>query len=203
MKCPTPIIPDNSSLSNSSNDCRYHSLEIENLAEEPSSSLRVRKINSYNRPDSKYLKYSIIGASDDLDNSAIEQKNAGVFPRQLYKKEPFAYSPSYLIVPRDVNYHYTYSPEPNPQIPGDKPKERSSHTERSSRFGYDRYPNEWILGQFTRGYVEPPECHYCQPDIPKNMAPKRFYTDYHLLNNPTEFRKLDQSPPMRMIVNHK
>lgn len=90
-----------------------------------------------------------------------------VFPRNFYSKRPVASSVSAVISPRDKMTHYTYSHEP---LDG---KERSIHTLRYSVFGYDRFHNEYGLGSQTRGYIEPLECSIC--DIPRDMAPKRFY----------------------------
>ena len=152
-------------------------------------------MNSYNP---KYLNYSIynltreikpISSSDSLDLSFDTINNASVFPRKIYEKSPFAYNPSLLVIPRDINYLYTYSPDPLDR------KERSTQTPTASRFGYDRFYNEYGLGIQSRGYIEPAECGRCASDTPKNMAPQRFYTSYHLENTPTEFRKMDSIIP--------
>jgi hypothetical protein len=79
---------------------------------------------------------------------------------------------------------YTYSPDPEDH------KERSTQTERASRFGYDRFPNEYGTGQWSRGYIEPEECHACASDTPKNMAPQKFYNAYNLEGTPTEGRRM-------------
>ena len=94
---------------------------------------------------------------------------------------------------RDTSLLYTYSPDPRDC------KERSDHpTHQSSRFGYNRFPEtyEYGVGMQSRGYVEPTKCHECANDTPKNMAPEKFYTDYHLRSTPTEYRKMINQRPL-------
>src|SRR5438132_399504 len=76
---------------------RYHSIEGKNQSDYPYSSLRVREPDSFNRPEDEYLKYSTPGSKEKLDNSFVYPEDASVFPRNIYKKEPFGGSISYLI----------------------------------------------------------------------------------------------------------
>lgn len=185
----SPIQPNCSHFSINTQDSRYHIInpKSKNLSDQPRSSLRVRDSKSLNSNDTKYLKYSVPGSLCYLDLSLDLPEDTSVFPRNLYKKNPFAYSPSYNIIPRDTKHLYTYSPN------GYCPKEQNFfHTATSSRFGYDRFPNEYGLGTQSRGYIEPPGCSSCSMlDIPRDMAPERFYSDFHLFNTPTEFIKLN------------
>jgi hypothetical protein len=169
-------------------NCRYHTLESRNEADQPRTSLRVREPANMKSPGTQYLQYSVPHSKDALDLSFDYPENSTVWPNNIYKKGVFAYSPSSLIIPRDKNYLYTYSPNP------DDGKERTMHTLTASRFGYDRFPNEYGLGHFSKGFIEPVDCSsYSMLDFPKNMAPERFYSDYHLFWTPTEFRKMNDS----------
>jgi hypothetical protein len=152
---------------------------------DPHTSLRIREPSKINRANSNYLKYSVDDATSDLKLNNSLPQDSSVFPRKIYEKEPFGGSISYLIAPRDINLLYTYSPRHEDE------KERTSHPLTASRFGWDRFPNEYGLGPQSRGYVEPPECSNCAQDTPKNMAPNRFYTAHHLKGTPTEFRKMN------------
>ena len=115
-----------------------------------------------------------------LDGSYEKKKDISVFPRNFYSRHPFAPSVSYFVQPRDTRIHYTYDPDPYAG------KERHTHVPVHSRFGYDRFFNEYGAGPQSRGYIEPPECS-CN-EAPPDTAPARFYSDFHLSQNPTEFR---------------
>ena len=179
---------NNSSGFASSNN-KYHTLSTQESkyggtsATQPDISIRIRNARSRPTKSTKYFFYSIPGVSSALDLNKESSDNVSVFPRNIYDKSPLAYSPSLLIIPRDKEYLYTYSPDPSDN------KERSKHTITPSRYGYDRFYNEYGLGTQTRGYIEPAECNACASDTPADMAPKRFYTAYHLQNTPTEARK--------------
>lgn len=128
-----------------------------------------------------YLHFSQMRATESLNLLTEDRNNVGVFPRNIYAKEPFASSVSYNIQPRDRTTHYTYSPNPSDG------KEKSEHTPWQSVFGYDRFQNEYGVGVQSRGYIEPPECHMCN-DVPHGVAPPRFYSEKHLFTNTSEFR---------------
>lgn len=181
QKCPTPISSGN--FSKSRLGCRYHAMNDANQSDEPNFNIRVRDQASINRSNPEYLNYSVPNSKKGLDLSFELPQNTSVFPRNIYKREPFGSSISLLISPRDKEYLYTYSPDPRDR------KERSKHTLTASRFGYDRFYNEYGVGSQSRGYIEPNDCLTCSPDTPDNVAPNRFYTAYHLENTPTELRK--------------
>ena len=119
----------------------------------------------------RYVHYTQLHTVESLNLHHEHPNVVGVFPRNVYTKHPFGGSISHHIQPRGRNTHYTYSPDP---IDG---KERSDHTPWQSRFGYDRHPNEYGVGTQSRGYIEPAECNACHNDVPKEMAPVRFYSD--------------------------
>ena len=74
-------------------------------------------------------------------------------------------------------------------------KERFRHTPTASRFGYDRFYNEYGVGEQAFGYIEANECHSCGKDTPADMAPKRFYDAYHIeAQGRSEFRKMNAAP---------
>lgn len=131
---------------------------------------------------SPYLRFSSDRSTDSLDLNIQHPSEVSVFPRNVYTHHPFAGSVSAVIRPRDNTTHYSFS---NAQEDG---KERTSHPNWFSRFGYDRFPNEYGVGVQTRGYIEPPECHECD-DMPHAMAPQRFYHDDRTKKPMTEFRR--------------
>lgn len=195
-------------------NCRYQNLSnVVDQADTPNSSIRIRppiKMRE-NERSPKYLRYSVPNATKSLDLSFTYPQYASEFPKNIYNKEPFAGSIDYWHSPRDPNWLYTYAPSPydagpyptqNPSAFSQnlKFKDRYSHPETQSRFGYDRFLNEYGVGEQSRGYVEPPECHLCG-DTPKDVAPLRFYDPYHLFAVTSEFRKMNDSniPMTRMI----
>jgi hypothetical protein len=187
------IQTDNSAaFSNSSNTDKYHRIGSRGPANTPRTSVRTRTIQKMSLPSTSYLRYSVPESTKKLDLMFAMPENSDVFPLNIYSKEPFAYSPSYLIIPRDPNLLYTYSPQAS------NGKERSHHPENASRFGYDLFPNEYGLGTQSRGYIEARECHSCAKDTPPNMAPKRFYDYYNLEQSPTEMRKYIHMEPPRV-----
>ncbi len=223
--CPsqTPIKPGqdkNDPFAYSSVQCRYNEIESQGAASTPKHSVRVRKPQSYNSPDHKYLKYSTLERCDRIASTkqestknCVHEVNAGerppatifssrtalnlnsqfptdisIFPRNIYRKYPFASKSPYLDLPRDTKSMYTFCPDPNL----DGHRERSKHTLNQSRFGYNRLPDgfEFLAGPQSRGYVEVPFCHDCAQDTPADVAPERFYDELNLKASPTEFRKM-------------
>lgn len=157
-------------FSNNFRDCRYHEMgagsEYTNAANTPNSSIRVRKPEKMvvGTRSPKYLRYSVPNATKALDMSWTWPEDASEFPKNIYNKEPFAGSIDYWHSPRDPTWLYTYSPDP------EDGKDRINHPPTQSRFGYDRFLNEYGVGEQSRGYVEPPECHLCS-DTPTGVAP--------------------------------
>lgn len=182
----------NAAFSDSSNTDKYHRIGSRGPANTPRTSVRTRDVKKMNLPSTSYLRYSVPKSTEKLDMMFALPQNSDVFPLNVYTKEPFAYSPSYLIIPRDPNLLYTYSPDPRDG------KERSRHPEHASRFGYDRFPNEYGVGTQVFGYIEPSICHDCAQDTPPNMAPDKFYTYYHLKETPTVFRSYIGMEPSRV-----
>lgn len=179
-------------FSNNIANSKYHSIESSTLADSPRGVYRTRQPYSIHVSNTSYLKYSVPNASDALELSKVKINEASVFPRNIYKRHPVANKSPSLEKFRDLSLLYTYSSDPIDC------KERIFHpSHQSSRFGYDRFPGtyEYGIGMQSRGYVEPTNCHDCVNDTPKNMAPEKFYTDYHLRSTPTEYRKvIDQRP---------
>jgi len=132
--------------------------------------------------DNQYLRFSVPNSQDSLNLRTQPRNEVSVFPRNIYALNPFAGSVSYFIQPRDKNLNYTFGlPEAH--------KERSEHPDWFSRYGYDRFGNEYGVGAGFNRYIEPYECHCDYPDVPDNVAPKRFYTKEHLDHTPTEAQK--------------
>ena len=184
MKC--PVNTDNlSPFSSTSTRCRHHEMGDDNSLVAMNGSTRVRQPYSIKSPSTEYLRYSVPNATKALDLSFEMPENVSVFPRNIYKKEPFASKSPSLDGPRDSQSIYIH-------IPG-----VTVHSPYSSRFGYNRFPQtyEYGIGTQSRGYVEASGCHSCANDTPKNMAPDRFYTEYHLKNTPTEYRKMTSKSP--------
>jgi len=185
--------------SNNFRACRYTelaSLSPNESAIPPNSSIRVRKPTkmTVGTRSPQYLRYSVPHATKAMDKSWEWPEDSGEFPKNIYNKEPFAGSIDYWHSPRDPTWLYTYSPDP------EDCKDRINHPPTQSRFGYDRFLNEYGLGEQSRGYVEPPECHLCS-DTPTGVAPLRFYDPYYLNTSPSEFRKMnDAMIPMTMMI---
>jgi len=171
--------PDKSFSSNSKT-CRHPTIGAHRFKPQPNRQFDHR--TAIQPTSSPYFHFSIPRSTDSLNQRHQHSFESSVFPRNIYTHHPFGGSVSYAIHPRDKSIHYTYSPNP------EDGKERSEHTEWFSRFGYDRFHNEYGVGAQSRGYIEPPECD-SYIDIPSNMAPERFYTYEHLKGNPTEFKK--------------
>ena len=183
MTCPVST-NNKSPFAYNANLCKYDKIQFDKPpANEPFGSERTRNPMKINALNSKHLRYSVPESTKGLDLLYECQENSTVFPRNIYEKSPFGYSASYLIAPRDKDLLYTYSPDPS------NLKERSTHTLTPSRFGYDRFVNEYGLGVQTRGYIEPSECNICSQDIPRDTAPQRFYTDFYLKQSHSEFEK--------------
>ena len=167
---------------------RYHTVEgsQKTLADFPLSSKRIRPPLKIKSPNASYIRYSVPEPTGVLDQNGWYPGEISVFPRNIYKREPFANKTPSLAPPRDLNLLYTYAPT------GEPCRERDNHTVTASRFGYNRFPEtyEYGTGTQSRGYVEPYGCHSCANDTPPNVAPKKFYTTYHLKGTPTEFRKM-------------
>jgi len=172
---------------------RYHTVDgsIRTLADTPLTSNRIRRSYKVNPPETGYIRYSVPNATAILDQTYWEPGEISVFPRHIYRREPFSNLAPSLEAPRDANYLYAYAP------PGEYCKERDVHTITPSRFGYDRFPQttEYGVGTQSRGYIEPGYCHECANDTPKGVAPERFYTAYHLRSTPTELRKMTGQQP--------
>jgi hypothetical protein len=199
MLCPSDNFLDNNNpFSHSAQDCRYHTLEGTSAASTPKASIRVRKPDIILANKNKYLRYSVLDPETEqfvsntaLNLNSVPQGEISIFPHDLYRKEPFANNSPYLNPPRDNTLLYTFSPDPLL----DGVKERSVHTNFSSRFGYDRFADssalEYGTGVQVFGYVEPRHCHSCAKDTPKNMAPPRFYNYPNLEESSyTEYRKI-------------
>jgi hypothetical protein len=192
MSC--PVCKDNlSPFSSSHSKCQYHRIGPGGLAEHPQGSHRIRRPYRIEPAEVSKLRFSVPGSQSALNLLVEDQNNASVFHRNIYAKEPMASRSPSLEGFRDKTLLYTYAQKNDPVWC----KERDVHPEIDSRFGYNRFPNntEYGTGMQSRGYIEPAECHDCANDTPKNMAPQRFYTDYHMRSTPTEFRKMiDQRP---------
>jgi hypothetical protein len=198
MSVKSPVFSNNREpFSSSSISSRYHTVEpypLEengNLANAPRGSHRIRPPHAINVDSTRYLRFSVPDATSKLDLTKIDSDKASVFPKNIYVREPVAsHSPS-LEKFRDATLLYTYSPDPNDC------KERNTHTMNASRFGYDRFPEtyEYGVGMQSRGYVEPTNCHACANDTPKDMAPQKFYDEYHFRHTPTEYRKIINQQP--------
>lgn len=186
MSC-TVFPKDQSSFSNTSRICSHSTVGHESAGRAQSN----RPIHPrYNvRPtDKKYFHFSQHNPNPDLNERHEDREDVSVFPRNIYAKHPFGSSVSYLIQPRDRNSHYTFSSTPHPRNDRKYIKEKSEHSLWHSVYGYDRFHNEYGVGVQSRGYIEPWDCHDCHQDIPKDMAPKRFYSDKHLKSSTSEFR---------------
>ncbi len=131
---------------------------------------------------SRYIIYSEPSDIKTLDLSYEKLKDVSTFPRNFYDRFPYSSSISYFYQPRDLRTLYTYDPDPAVK------KERFTHVPVHSRYGYDRFFNEYGVGPQSRGYIEPFECS-CN-EAPPNEAPERFYSSFYLNGNPTEFRAL-------------
>jgi len=192
MSC--PVCNDNLlPFGSSKNKCRYHRVEQGGLAEHPQGSHRTRRPYHIDSPNASRLRFSVPDSQKALNLLVQDQNGASVFHRNIYGKEPMASRSPSLEGFRDNSLLYTYS-QPNDPV---WCKERDVHPEIDSRFGYNRFPQtvEYGTGMQSRGYIEPAECHECANDTPKDMAPQRFYTEYHMRSTPTEFRKMiDQRP---------
>lgn len=179
MNSQCAVYPKNPVFSNSKYSCNHVTLGLPIDTPKP---LREAEYTSNVQPTNvPYLQYSKPHAQKVLDQRTVDPSKATIFPRNIYAREPLAggienyplYSPL-KNRPRDINIRYSYSKS------GDK--ERSKHPEYSSRFGYDRFPNEYGVGEQSRGYVEPPSCHsktsngHCG-DLPTGMAPNEFYEE--------------------------
>ena len=181
-------------LSSNTNTGKYHTVEgsIKTIADFPLSSKRIRPPFKVNSPPTSYIKYSVPDPTGILNQNDWYPGEISVFPRDIYKREPFANQTPSLSPPRDLNLLYTYAP-----IGSMECKERDMHTITPSRFGYNRFPEtyEYGTGTQSRGYVESRFCHECANDTPPDVAPKKFYTTYHLKGTPTEFRKMVGQEP--------
>lgn len=146
---------------------------------------RKRPVNAIKSGNISYAKYSVPNFHNGLEMSFECVDNSSVFPKNIYNKQPFASKSPSLEGPRDSTYVYIH-------VPG-----VTEHSPFSSRFGYHRFPEtyEYGTGEQSRGYVETPGCHSCANDTPKDMAPARFYTEYHLQNSPSQFRKMIGQTP--------
>jgi len=193
MSC--PVCNDNlSHFSSSEAKCRYHRIGTGGLAETPQGSHRVRKPHRIEPSNVARLKFSVPDSKKSLNMLVEDINNASVYPRNIYAKEPMSNLSPSLEGFRDTTLLYTYAQKNDPLMC----KERNTHTVLPSRFGYNRFPDtyEYGTGMQSRGYVEPAGCHDCANDTPKNMAPQRFYTDYHMRSSPTELRKMIGQQPL-------
>lgn len=192
--CSSPILNDQHFSANTT-QCKYKTVEP-SYKSHPSST-NDRDSKHFKSQPTKYLKYSTITNNNKFaSNSALNlndelPENVSIFPYNIYGKNPFANKSPSLDGPRDNNLLYIYAPE-NADRSSILASERNSHTITTSRFGYDRYELEYGAGGQSRGYVEPSYCNECANDIPPNMAPKKFYTEHHLKNTPTELRKINR-----------
>lgn len=169
-------------FSDSSATDKYYRIGSRGPANTPRTSVRVRDSKKMNLPPTTYLRYSVPDSEKAMDKMFALPKDSDVFPLNIYTKEPFAYSPSYTVIPRDPNLLYTYSPDPRDQ------RDRSRHPENASRYGHSNFTNEYGLGPQSRGYIEPRECFQCGRDTPPGMAPDKFYNYYNIDQTPTVFR---------------
>jgi hypothetical protein len=198
MACPVSTNNKNP-FSYNKNLCKYDKIEYDiPPANEPFGSERTRNPMKMNVLNSKHLRYSVPESTKGLDLLYECPEKSTVFPRNIYEKNPFGYSASYLIAPRDKELLYTYSSDSS------NLKERSRHTLHASRFGYDRFVNEYGLGTQVFGYLDPNECTMCSQDTPKNMAPERFYTDFYLKQSHSEFEKmLNEGKTTPLFIKNK
>lgn len=132
---------------------------------------------SESRRRNAYVKYNNPREIEYLDQNTIDAATAVVFPAHLYAGnalpaahyitdgrpfEPAMRDPNARSLPRDTSTHYIIG------------KERMSHPQNFSRFGYAR--TKYGYSEQRPGtYVEPGED--CNLFLPEDMAPARFYTD--------------------------
>jgi hypothetical protein len=125
------------------------------------------------KPETLYVPYNLVGSyywlGDDyknLEKNTVNGSKSTVFPLNIYKGQVFPLS-EYICEsgPRDSTYDYLID------------SERSQHPDAPSRFGYARCFNGYCSGHRPGRYNTNPQCIPDTDSQPRDMAPKRFYTD--------------------------
>lgn len=116
---------------------------------------------------SKYVQYNIEPQVFDLDRN-VWRASAGTIAdgatgRHLYANEPRHPAYNLCFSGRDPETHYIIG------------KERDTHPDHASRFGYANCENGYCSGHFPGKYIVSDACQ-CDPQ-PPNAAPERFYTE--------------------------
>ncbi len=123
-------------------------------------------MQGYNKPNATtYINYDDSESVGSLELNVWEMPSSG--PRGRLYENPAIYGSIGICSPaRDPDRHYVSGVE----------RPLGDHPDHSSRFGYGRCPNGYCVGNWSSGfYNTPPGCQF-DPQ-PKDMAPKRFYTD--------------------------
>ncbi len=116
---------------------------------------------------SNYVRYESSEQRRALDINTYDMNKATVFPYGVYSG-PIMPEAHYICgeaVPRDVESHYIID------------RERGQHPDHFSRYGYAHFSGGlgpgYSPGTFPGRFMENFECSHF--DLPKNMAPERFY----------------------------
>ncbi len=113
----------------------------------------------------QYVNYSDEAEVNDLDRNIwrVTKKDirAGVTGRHLYKGEPRHSAYYTCFSGRDPETHYIIG------------RERETHPDHSSRFGYARCRNGYCAGHRPGFFNENDHCS--EVEMPKDMSPERFY----------------------------